>query len=133
MISDDCGLGTTLVVTGKLAVRDPAGTVTLGWTLAAAVLSLDSATVRPPDGAAAVSVTVPVTGVPPTTSVGLTLTVESAAGPEAGGTLLPPPPPPPLAEAVPVRASVAATQTRAMRVRGMAPMLLPLRLLAQSD
>src|SRR3954469_12685704 len=79
MMSADCGFGTTKVVTGKLALLAPAGTVMLGCTVAAFVSSLDSATVKPPVGAVAVSVTVPVTGVPPTTSVGLTFTVESAA------------------------------------------------------
>ena len=44
MISADCGLGTSLVVTGKLADLEPAVTVTLGGTVAAAVLSLESAT-----------------------------------------------------------------------------------------
>src|SRR4051812_33470967 len=85
MMSEDWGLGTTLVVTGKVALVAPAGTVTLGWTVAAAGSSLDSATVKPPVGAAAVRVTVPVTGVPPTTSVGLTLTADSAAAGEGAG------------------------------------------------
>src|SRR3954451_24631785 len=85
MMSADWGLGTTKVVTGKLALFAPAGTVTLGGTVAAFVSSLDSATVKPPVGAAAVSVTVPVTGVPPTTSVGLTFTVESAAAGDGAG------------------------------------------------
>src|SRR3954449_10862920 len=84
-MSADWGLGTTKVVTGKLALFAPAGTVTLGCTVAAFVSSLDSATVKPPAGAAAVSVTVPVTGVPPTTSVGLTLTAESAAAGDGAG------------------------------------------------
>src|SRR3954468_15126382 len=85
MMSADWGLGTTKVVTGKLALFAPAGTVTLGGTVAAFVSSLDSATVKPPVRAAAVSVTVPVTGVPPTTSVGLTFTVESAAAADGAG------------------------------------------------
>ena len=44
MMSADWGLGTTLVLTGKLADLEPAGTVTLAGTVAAAVLSLESAT-----------------------------------------------------------------------------------------
>src|SRR3954469_7555194 len=85
MMSADCGFGTTKVVTGKLALLAPAGTVMLGCTVAGAGSSLDSATVKPPVGAAAVSVTVPVTGVPPTTSVGLTFTAESAEEVEGAG------------------------------------------------
>src|SRR3954466_10591336 len=123
MMSDDCGLGTTKVVIGNVALVLPAGTVTLAGTLAAAGSSLVSATLKPPDGAAAVSVTVPVDGSPPTTSVGLTLTVERAAGPEDGGGWVRPPPPPPLgpplADAVPVRASVAAAKASAKRERDM--------------
>src|SRR5256885_14082654 len=79
MMSADCGLGTTLVVIGNLALAAPAGTVTLAGTVAAVVLSLRSETVKPPEGAAPVSVTVPVEGSPPTTSVGLTVTFDRAA------------------------------------------------------
>src|SRR5215213_5264693 len=75
MMTADCALGTRLVATGKVALVAPA----------AAGLSLDSATTRPPAGAAAESVTVPVAGSPPTTSVGDTLSVESAAEEEGGG------------------------------------------------
>src|SRR5262245_46416642 len=70
MTSADCGFGTTLVVIGKVALVAPAGTVTLGGTGAAAELSLDRETTKPPAGAAAVSVAVPVEGLPPTTSFG---------------------------------------------------------------
>ena len=62
MMSADWLLLTLLVVTVKVALLDPAGTFTLGGTVAAAVLSLDRATAKPPDGAAAVRVTVPVDG-----------------------------------------------------------------------
>src|SRR2546423_5351927 len=79
MMSADCGLGTALVVIAKVLLVDPAGTVTLAGTVAALVLSLRRATVKPPAGAAAVSLTVPVTGSPPTTSVGLTVTFDRAA------------------------------------------------------
>ena len=44
MMRADCGFGTVSVVTGKLALREPAGTVTPAGTVAAAGLSLDSAT-----------------------------------------------------------------------------------------
>ena len=79
MIVDDWLLLTLLVVTAKVALVDPAGTVTLAGTVAAAVLLLDNETVKPPDGAAEVRVTVPVAELPPTTVVGLRLRVESDA------------------------------------------------------
>src|SRR4029079_361006 len=60
MIRDDCGLPTTFVVTGQLAVVEPAGTVTVAGTVAATGSSLVSGTATPPAGAADVSVTVPV-------------------------------------------------------------------------
>src|SRR4051812_35038527 len=84
MISADCGLGTTFVVIGKLALVAPAGTVTAPGTVAAAGLSLLSATTNPPEGAAEVSRTVPVDGLPPTTSLGFTVTADSAAVDVAG-------------------------------------------------
>ena len=65
------GVETALVLTLKLALVAPAATVTLAGTVAAAVLLLESATTRPPEGAAADSVTVPVDDVPPVTLVGL--------------------------------------------------------------
>jgi hypothetical protein len=60
-------LGTVLVVTVKVAVVAPAGTVTLDGTVAARVLLLESLTVVPFVGAAPLRVTVPVDGLPPTT------------------------------------------------------------------
>jgi hypothetical protein len=85
MMSEDRGLGTTFVVTGKLALVAPAGTVTLAGTVAAVGSSLVRGTTTPPLGAAEASVTVPVTEVPPRTSVGLTRTVESAGAGALGG------------------------------------------------
>src|SRR5215216_2260582 len=79
MIVDDWLLLTLLVVTAKVALVDPAGTVTLAGTVAAAVLLLDNETVKPPDGAAEVRVMVPVAELPPTTAVGLRLSAESDA------------------------------------------------------
>jgi len=79
MIVDDWLLLTLLVETVKVALVDPAGTVTLAGTVAATVLLLDNETVRPPEGAAEVRVTVPVAELPPTTAVGLRLSVESDA------------------------------------------------------
>jgi hypothetical protein len=67
MMIDDCGFATGFVVTVKVAAVDPAGTVTLGGTVAAVGLLLDSATTTPPPGAEEVNETVAVTGVPPTT------------------------------------------------------------------
>src|SRR4051812_15573431 len=85
MMIADCGLGTTLVVIGNVALDEPADTVTLAGTEAAVGLSLDSATTNPPDGAAAVRRTVPVEELPPRTSAGLMLTDESAAAVPGAG------------------------------------------------
>ena len=60
-------LRTGFVVTVKFAAVAPASTVTLGGTVAAAVLLLESWMVIPVDGAAPLRVTVPVDGLPPTT------------------------------------------------------------------
>src|SRR5215212_8976185 len=84
MITADCALVTSLVETVKVALVDPAGTVTLGGTVAAAVLSLVRSTVKPPDGAAELRVTVPVAGSGPTTSVGLTVSEERDAEDDGG-------------------------------------------------
>lgn len=70
------------VVTVKVALVVPAGTVTLAGTLAAAGRLLDSATIVPPAGAALGTVTVPVAGFPPGTLVGLTVNADSVG---AGG------------------------------------------------
>ena len=55
------------MVTVKVAAVAPAATVTLGGTVAAAVLLLESWMVTPVEGAAPLRVTVPVDGLPPTT------------------------------------------------------------------
>ncbi len=80
---------TALVPTVNVALVAPAATATLDGTLAAAVLLLDSATTAPPDGAAPLSVTVPVEDcTPPTTLVGFTESEESVgAGGGAGVTV----------------------------------------------
>lgn len=66
---------TRLVVTVKLAVRDPAGIVTVATVeLAIDGMSLVMLTVRPPAGATCPSVTVPVDVRPPLTKFGLNVT-----------------------------------------------------------
>ena len=76
MVSDDTGL----VLTGKVALVAPAGTVTLDGTVATAGLLLESPTTAPPAGAGLAKRTVPVAELPPCTQVG-----ETAS--EAGGEL----------------------------------------------
>jgi hypothetical protein len=63
---------TAEVVTVKLTVLAPAGTVTVDGTCAADVLELVSGTTRPPDGATPFMVRVPVAEVPPVTVDGAT-------------------------------------------------------------
>ena len=63
------------------AVLLPAGTVTVGGTVAAAVLLLETPTAVPPEGAGPVSVTVPVALAPALTVPGFTVR-ERTAGPE---------------------------------------------------
>jgi hypothetical protein len=67
------------VVTEKVAEVVPAGIRTLAGTFASAVFDEVSATVTPPEGAAEVSVTVPVDGDPPITALGFKLNDDSAA------------------------------------------------------
>src|SRR5437867_12537568 len=67
---------TVVVLTAKVALVLPAGTVTLAGTLAAPLL-LDSVTCAPPAGAGPLSVTVPVEDcTPPTTLVGFKVSEE---------------------------------------------------------
>jgi len=80
-------VATTLLPIANVAVAAPCATVMLTGTVATAVLLLDSDTTNPPDGAAAVSVTVPCDPFPPTTDVGLTETADSAAGGGTGTTV----------------------------------------------
>lgn len=65
---------TAEVVIGNVAVVLPAATVIPAGAWAMLVLLLDNATVIPPVGAVALSVTVPVEELPPMTFVGLTVT-----------------------------------------------------------
>ena len=68
------------MLTVKVAVVPPPGTVTLAGTVAAPVLLLDSDTTAPPLGAELLSVTVPLDELPPVTLDGLTLSEESVGG-----------------------------------------------------
>src|SRR5271169_1115172 len=69
---------TTEVLIVKVALIALAGTVTLAGTVATAVLPLEKITTAPPAGAGALSVTVPVEELPPTTMAGFKLTLVSA-------------------------------------------------------
>jgi hypothetical protein len=74
---------TALVLTVKVVLVAPAGTITLEGTLAAPGLLLESATCAPPAGAGPLSVTVPVEDcIPPTTLAGFSVSEERAG---AGG------------------------------------------------
>jgi hypothetical protein len=71
-------LATDEVVAANVALVAPAAIVTLAGTVATPVLLLASDTTAPPAGAAAVSVTVPVDPLPPTTLAGFTATADKA-------------------------------------------------------
>jgi len=76
-------MATALVLTVKVALVAPAGTITLEDTLAAPLL-LESVTCAPPTGAGPLSVTVPVEDcVPPITLVGFTANEDRLGGPTA--------------------------------------------------
>src|SRR5947208_8372177 len=85
---------TAAVVTGKLALEAPAGTVTLAGTAAAAGLLLDKGTDNPPAGATFASVTMPCAVSPPMTVVGLTENPSTAGITVTKPTLLALPPRP---------------------------------------
>jgi hypothetical protein len=70
---------TALVVTLKLALLAPAGTVTLAGTPATDGLLLARATTAPPEGAAAVKLAVAVAEAGPTTLAGFTDTADKLA------------------------------------------------------
>ena len=80
---------TALVLTVKVVLVAPAGTITLEGTLAAPGLLLESATCAPPAGAGPLSVAVPVEDcIPPTTLVGFSESEERVgAGGAAGVTV----------------------------------------------
>ncbi len=76
-VDDDTGL----VLTVKVPLVAPAGTITLEGTVAAPVLLLESRTWAPPAGAGPFSVTVPVEDcTPPITLVGLSVSEETVGG-----------------------------------------------------
>ena len=68
----------------KVAVVAPAGTMMLAGTVAMLVLLLTKRIMAPPEGAGALSVTVPVETEPPRTLVGLSVSALSV-GSEGGG------------------------------------------------
>ena len=77
---------TACVLTVKVALALPAGTVTLDGTPATPLL-LESMTIAPPAGAGPLSVTVPVENCkPPTTLVGFNVSEETVTG--GGGVTL---------------------------------------------
>jgi hypothetical protein len=75
------------VLTVKVALVEPAATVTLDGTVAT-VLLLEVVTTAPPAGAAALSVTVPVEELPPLTLLGLRMSEASVTLPLPLHTLL---------------------------------------------
>jgi hypothetical protein len=79
----ETALNTDFVEAVNVAVVFPAATVTDAGTVAEVSL-LARETLAPPEGAALVSVTVPLEDVPPVTLVGLSVTDESVAAALAG-------------------------------------------------
>lgn len=84
-MTDDRGLGMSLVVIGNVALVAPAGTVTLAGMFDALGSSLLSVTTVPPEGAADDSRTVPVADWPTATWVGLICTAVSVGADVEGG------------------------------------------------
>jgi hypothetical protein len=76
---------TVCAVTVKFALVAPAGTVTVAGTVATVVSPADSCTTAPPDGAAPLSVTVPVDVAPPAMVDGVNANDETAGMASAGG------------------------------------------------
>ena len=70
LIVRDVDAVTDAVLTVNVALKAPAGTVTLAGTVAAVVLPLDSVTTAPPEGAALVRLAVPSEMSPPATLAG---------------------------------------------------------------
>ena len=79
LIVRDVDAVTDVVLTVNVALKAPAGTVTLAGTVAALVLLLDSVTTAPPAGAAFVRLAVPCDVLPPTTLCGLSAIPASEA------------------------------------------------------
>ena len=99
---------TVRVVTVKVAVVDPAATVTLAGTVPMVVDEDARVTTAPPVGAGDVNTTVPVTGTPPVTAVTMVVRVDKTA---AGGvTVTVAVPVEPLVEAVMVAFVLASTE-----------------------
>lgn len=122
------GAATVRVVTAKLALVVPAGTVTDAGTAATAVLLLESPTATPPVGAGEERTTVPVTGVPAAAVVGET-EIESPRG-TAGVTVMnwevrPVPPRPSEMSAVMVNRVVWVTAGGVNTAEAPVPLTLP--------
>ena len=82
---------TVRVVTVKVLLVLPAGTVTVAGTVATAVLPLVNVTTMPPVSAAAFKLTVPVEVAPEVTDVGFNVTDDTATGTTVRVALLLPP------------------------------------------
>jgi hypothetical protein len=80
LIVRDVDTVTDAVLIVNVALNTPAGTVTLGGTVATLVLLLDSVTTAPPGGAALVRLAVPCEVLPPTTLGGLSAIPASEGG-----------------------------------------------------
>ena len=74
---EDVDVVTEVVAIGKVALLAPDAILTLAGTVAAVGLLLERLTTAPPDGAAALSVTVPCDRLPPTTLAGATAREDS--------------------------------------------------------
>ena len=79
-ITAELAAATAFEVTTNVAVREFAETLTLGGTVAAALLELERATTAPPEGAGPLRVTVAVEFVPPVTAVGFSEREDTAGG-----------------------------------------------------